>query len=787
MNRIKKIVQKARHRLSLRFLFYFIIILTIPMTGFGVSYQYWIEMMRQNVHQTDLSYLQLISGTVNNNIAEFNNVATQLWYDKDINNFLLMDNPENNTALIADVLISYDRLQNFSKNSRFISAMYIYSYYNGMTIGKNFIEIRRDDFWERWDKSVNSPGELKTTMFNLKGNKSLPPQVFNINYDRKVIPYLIPLQVTSYNKKYSSPTISINAGVLIGMIDSDYLKNILQSAPFEKNGGYALILDKNGDILGGDFAKQPIASAVNKEIESQNGKTSAHNGGFFEMEWDGEKKLVSYFQVSNGWRYVSVTPQTAVYEKIKASSTGVWLLLAAVFLIGAVVACFLAVKAARPINQIVADTGQKIQGSGDCYTAIRNYLSNLQAENISMGKLLENQNEMIDYSIFQRLLYGGFESEKEYYETIEKIGTPPIHGNIIPVVICVGVTDIGLVYSNKDQLQFGKFLVKEEIQDVFSVDFIGDVNHNTVVFLYPFQEEAVLEDAVEGILDSGMDELRIRLQQKYHISIAAYGGSCSTSVMEISIAFRNAMDAMDHLSPRSDGITWYSSSAENRNSVFYPDEMEKLLGNSIKNGDTVQAVRCLDNIFKENVYKRQLDKKQLEIVKDKLEDTVNKLIVQLYPDGVPEEIASISRHVRESNNIEHVIESIKEQVAVLCREADEQRNQSRKKIADSIIELVDKNYSDCTLSLTNLSEEVKYSEQYISTVFHEVTGEHFSKYLERKRLNVACSLMMQNEKISLEEVAADSGYGSVNAFRRAFKRVYHVTPGEFRTKGQLKQ
>ncbi len=779
MTRFKRLFSTIYYPLTLRFLFYFLIILTIPMLGFGISYNYWIDMVRQEGHQKNLTSLQLISVNVSNNIAELNYISTQLGYDQDINHFLLMDNPENDTSLIADVLISSARLKSVFRSSQYVSEIYIYSYFNGMTIGKNMIEIKRDGFFDCWNQDDYTSEDLKKIMLDLKGNRFLVPQEFEVILNRRVVPYLIPLNVT-YSRNYAEPTISVKAGVLIVMIDSGSLGNMLNSSGLEDLGGTLLILDSEGNVIADNMQNKPGSVASIQTLVDML-PSSLSVGGYYEMNFKNEKHLVTYIDAANGWRYVSIIPEAKVFEKINTLRITVWVLSIITLLVGTAIAYLLASKVAKPINQIVKDTGHELKGSFDSFSVIRNYLNNLQAENVSMGNLLESQNEMVNYSIYQRLLYGGFESEQEYLDTIENFGISPILGNIIPVLVCIGVTDLGLVYSNKDQLQFGKYLVKKELQDVFSVLFIADVNHNTIVFLYHFSEELNFESTISSFLENGMNELKNRLQKKYRMNIAAYGGFPSTSVMQISFAFRSAMHAMDHFSPKNGGITWFKPGSQNE--IYYPEEQERLLISSIKSGDTTQAVGYLDTIYKENIFNRRLTIEQIDELCVKLRDTIGRIVKQIYPSDVPEEITTLINKADELTDIAILIDNQKTLVNGLSNEMEKRRKQSRKQIAESISELVNKNYADSSLSLTNLSEELGYSEQYISTVFHEVTGEHFSKYLERKRLNEACSIL-HNSTSSLEDIAFSTGYGSVNAFRRAFKRVYNITPGEYRTKGK---
>ena len=65
---------------------------------------------------------------------------------------------------------------------------------------------------------------------------------------------------------------------------------------------------------------------------------------------------------------------------------------------------------------------------------------------------------------------------------------------------------------------------------------------------------------------------------------------------------------------------------------------------------------------------------------------------------------------------------------------------------------------------------------YLSKLFKRATGDNFSKYLEKIRVEKAKKLLKAGEKVS--DVAAKVGYNSPQVFRRAYKRYYGCIPSE---------
>ena len=90
-----------------------------------------------------------------------------------------------------------------------------------------------------------------------------------------------------------------------------------------------------------------------------------------------------------------------------------------------------------------------------------------------------------------------------------------------------------------------------------------------------------------------------------------------------------------------------------------------------------------------------------------------------------------------------------------------------------------KNYNDEALTLGVLSQRFGYSEFYTTRKFKEISGMQFRDYLRHRKLAFALKEVRDSEK-SFLDIALDYGFSSHEAFTRAFKGTYGVTPSEYR-------
>ena len=89
----------------------------------------------------------------------------------------------------------------------------------------------------------------------------------------------------------------------------------------------------------------------------------------------------------------------------------------------------------------------------------------------------------------------------------------------------------------------------------------------------------------------------------------------------------------------------------------------------------------------------------------------------------------------------------------------------------------DENLSDA--SLNGLAKFLGYSPIYTGTLVKKITDETYKHFLQKKRLEVSATLLLQTD-LSIHEIVKKAGYENASFFRKIFKEKYGMTPLNYR-------
>ena len=102
-------------------------------------------------------------------------------------------------------------------------------------------------------------------------------------------------------------------------------------------------------------------------------------------------------------------------------------------------------------------------------------------------------------------------------------------------------------------------------------------------------------------------------------------------------------------------------------------------------------------------------------------------------------------------------------------------NRQEMSAVNAVLEYINSNYQK-DISLQDVAKALGYGTSYCSKIFHEYIDQDFRNYVNGVRIEAARRMMLENPEKRVTDIAYDCGFGSLNTFYRAYKRIFKKSP-----------
>lgn len=107
-------------------------------------------------------------------------------------------------------------------------------------------------------------------------------------------------------------------------------------------------------------------------------------------------------------------------------------------------------------------------------------------------------------------------------------------------------------------------------------------------------------------------------------------------------------------------------------------------------------------------------------------------------------------------------------------------------LLEKIVNYIDQNFSDATLSLKSIAQRFYMNESYLSRCFKTKVGKNMVDYILEKRICYAITLF-QESSLKVHQVAERVGINDAHYFGQCFKKITGITADQFRRESQKKR
>lgn len=376
---------------------------------------------------------------------------------------------------------------------------------------------------------------------------------------------------------------------------------------------------------------------------------------------------------------------------------------------------------------------------------------------------------------------GGSITEEEFRYQAEKV----MHINLTGPTYQMVAFNIDNYYQmvsrgekETDLLKYAVSNIASEILEKAARVTICDGGDSTLLAL--LSTEAAVGEVVECC-----KEIQFYIRKYYNISVTIGIGEKVEQLSELKISCLQAKKAVESkISEGNNRIIVMNGDANNKNTgakLFLSAKEEKELIEKTELLSKIQMQQVLDDLFRKYFYGQPVDRKTAEQL------CMNLILIavrelqqgQLAPEKVLQQdyyyYDEISKY-ETLTDLELWIKSIFNKVLYAL---ETQRSSKYKNIVTAGIEYVKNHYKE-NIMVTDVANYVFVTPNYFSKVFKEETGENFTEWLGKYRIECAKQLMTRQPNMKNYQVAEEVGFSDYKYFTYIFKKHTGYTPNTYK-------
>lgn len=757
------ILHDSGHSLIMRFLVSYLIILLIPVFIGTLVYKEAIKIVESDVKASNLSLLNQCRDIIDQQLISIDIMKNQISLSPQLN-LSLKRSDIKQLDFYYEMRKLMNELRPYSLSVSIVDNFFIYMK-NPNYIISPLMAYDADFFFQSVFKYEPMDHEQWLTELNRYHSGTVFPTATATLESRNiaVIPYIHSLPTTYLRKVEGAIVFLLNAETIQKLLNRI---NLLQ-------GGWVLILDQNNQIITGLTEKKlPLNMGI-----FNTKKTEGYEHSYF---W-GEHMVVSYTTSPyNGWKYVSILPSRLVMGKVTYIKKIVSGFIVLSLLIGALIAYFLTARNTKPLRKILnlikENLNQDSGKEGDALQFLHGSIRQLIDNNQELQETIANYMPIIRTAFFDRLLKGEF-NKTDQIEAISSYLGLRIKGDgfLVLLLRIFGQDDI----FNREIIEesnIAKMVLSEIInKHLEGQGFIHDIDQNNIAILLLFAD-CQIEQCYRKA-EHLVEKIKKDILGTYKLKVCFGGGNIYHGLLDIWQSYQEANRVLQYKAADNDSkIIWCKDLPQEGTEYYYPIDFEQRLMNYVKAGELKQVETILDIIYRENTEKRRLTPEMLKELIHELKGTIVKLCAQLTLNK--KTIEAVLNKIDYSETFEANYRHLKGIYQDICHKVIGNRKFRNVQLKEKIIAYLNDSYQQPDLSLHKVASHFGLSEGYLSHFFKDQVGENFLAYLENERIRHACELLDQGQ-LSVNEIAGQVGYNSVQSFRRAFKRIKGVNPTAF--------
>ncbi|MBW7460453.1 AraC family transcriptional regulator, partial [Paenibacillus sepulcri] len=249
-------------------------------------------------------------------------------------------------------------------------------------------------------------------------------------------------------------------------------------------------------------------------------------------------------------------------------------------------------------------------------------------------------------------------------------------------------------------------------------------------------------------------------------------GSVVHSVEAIHHSYLEAVEAYKYSYIRGrDAIIRYEEISACRELLLLPQVEYDMLQNRVQAGKVGEVERWIDEMTF-TLKSEPLSVEMVELIHLRITTVISQIVIeQKLQDLFP--VFGINEKIKR-RTLDETMAVLKQQAASIAQHINESRNDAHHEKIVFLKSFIVQHMAE-DLSLDEVAGRVSLSANYVSTLFGSISGESFTEYLNRIRLEQAASLLVADRHLTVADIAASVGFRNSQYFCTRFKARFGIT------------
>jgi two-component system, response regulator YesN len=766
-------------RLLFRFFLPYLAVLVVPTCASYIAYIEAFRSVSLGVSGTNRSLLERTVENVDRSVAEIDNLVFALASDPDISRFLQVTDflDTQNYTFMRQL---HRQLPPYQITHNLIFRYFLYFGKSDVIVSPETIAFRLSLFYRgsMAYESMTYDQWYQLLSGQYHDARVLPPDTVSMEEGqrRRLITYLQSIPI-GYE--------GVSDGTVVVLLDERELERVLASLNIYGESWVALLDESFVPLAAVGAPAEEITEALKL---SDTSKTAG--GDTQELRFNGSQfQLMMMRSEHTGWTIAVGLPKSAIQSRVRRVQRIAYGGTVLSVLGGALLALMLAYSSSKPIRMVLRllraepgwEPGEE-SGNDIDLSSLQPAVVRLISRNRHLRQEIHHQEPFVRDAIFERVLRGEQIEESELQSLID-LGSFDIRArHYLCLILHIRGFDGEMNQNRIRDLNIARVIIHDAIERFLgSTCYLHDIQMDKIVLLLHFDTEE--EERCYELINRSCAALRKHLIAKYQFHCNIAGGRLVGDVGSVFVSYNEARQASSATRVESrDAVDYFAHTPSSNTRYHYPLETERALLGSLLAGNIDPAREKIREVHGSNFLQREIDGPTASNLFIELQGTILKLLDTegVFTDRDARIVYGAAEELLLIEEIDAFFESLEGLAIIICRITSDRKRSHNSALLERAIAEIHGSFCDPNLTLGTLSREIGLSEVYLSQFFKEQMGENLSLYLTRMRVEKASELLHSELSMPIDEVASAVGYSSADTFRKAYKRIYGISPTRYR-------